>query len=185
MELLDQMEKPIRSPEPIPEAFLALWPHTPAALQEIWAWCGGGLNPLFRFASSLLPDFPHELDTPGAWVGMMELENPGEILWRERQDSSPETARLDWEPEWLPFAADGCGQLLVANVDGSVEMWSRDVDTETVLIHQSFDRWIGELARAVERHEMQVIRDAEGYETLVSGKWQFIEGSDEWELVSD
>lgn len=184
MQLIEHIEKlaesGLRPPHPTTTTFAAPY-RVPATLAALWEWCAGESadHPgLFTLAHPLIPGFPHGDDANsvhGLW--RMWLEDPETIAWNLTNGGA-----LDrWGEDWLQIAVNGLGGCLAVDAEGSIFVWSSDVDVEPVLVHRSFDRWMHELSDALAARRVAITKDDEGTDVVRSGQWELSRsGADDW-----
>lgn len=178
-------ERGLRPPHPVAQTFPAPY-RVPETLAALWEWCGGervDTPGLFTLAHPLLRGFPHADESStanGLW--RMWLEDPETIAWNLENAGTPGNDDVGrWGADWLRIAEDGVGGCLAVDAEGSVVIWRSDVDTEPELVHESFDRWMNEVADALDHGRVAIAKDDDGADVVTSGEWELSrEGGDDW-----
>lgn len=150
--------------------------RVPPTLAALWGWCDGEeTQGLFLLAHAVLDGFPHDERALESQVSNMALV-------------SPQNAVRDWDfwpADWLSIGDNGTGDALVIDGEGAVWVWSSEVDTEPVVVHPSFDRWMHELGKAIDEGRFTITRDASQRRVVLDGAWVYDLDDYGWAPVSD
>lgn len=158
--------------------------RVPPTLAALWEWCAGERDHgLFLLAHPLVAGFPHDDDDDdlSRSLSNMELSDPETVAWN--LTNWPSVAR-GWPEDWLPIGTDGVGNDLVVDAEGSVWIWSSDIDDEPVLIHASFEQWMSELCHALDDGKLVIQREEYGDRIVYANEWSYERHGDGWERVA-
>ena len=134
--------------DPDRAAFVARWPATPRTLVELWDFCGGErTNVLFVLARAAMRSFPapRERGSQLGSISEMKLSNPGTLVW-EAEHAPLRDVRI--RASWVQLA-DAGNDVLFIDEQGTVRLWSSEIDYPVLDVHPSFDAWMLETAVAL------------------------------------
>ena len=100
---------------------------------------------------------------------------------RERGHALPDSC----DSTVVPHLYEEEGDDLVVDGEGAVWVWSSAVDSEPVVVHPSFDRWVHDLGKAMDEGRFTITRDASQRRVVVDGAWVYDLDDYGWAPASD